>query len=82
MLTSTGDEPAVPHVTRDFKTATKHSKPCLLSCDSDRPKDAVSNDPGTDRAVTLREGGIAVLCEALVVGGREGLKGSPALCDA
>ena len=73
------EEAPVPHVTRDLRTATKHSMPCLLSWASERPIVDESTEPGTERAVVVNEGGTEVEPCLLFVGVRAGLEGSPPL---
>ncbi len=51
---------AVPQATKDLRTATRHSKLCLLSCCSVSPRPEVSRDPGTESAVVLNDGGTAL----------------------
>lgn len=74
------EEAPVLHVTRDLRTAARHSMPCLLSWTSERPIVDESTEPGTERAVVVNEGGReAELC-LLLVGVRAGLEGSLPLC--
>jgi len=73
------EEAPVLHVTRDLRTAAKHSMPCLLSWASERPIVDESTEPGTERAVVANEGGMEVEPCLLFVGVKAGLEGSPPL---
>jgi hypothetical protein len=76
---SAADLPVVvPQATRDFKTATKHSKPCLRSCCSDRPMFEVSKEPETLSVLVFSGGGRLLFC-AFEVGPTDGLMGSACL---
>lgn len=71
----------VPQVTRDFRTVTRQSSPCLLSWFSERPKEEASIDPATDSAEVLSDGGTVILCPLDDVGVRAGLFWSlPLVC--
>jgi hypothetical protein len=81
------EEAPVLHVTRDLRTATKHSMPCLLSWASERPIVDESTEPGTERAVVVSEGGMELELCLLFAGVRAGLEGSlpfgcgPVVCE-
>ena len=80
-------EAPVLHVTRDLRTATRHSIPCLLNWASERPIVDESTEPGTERAVVVNEGGTEAEPCLLFVGVRAGLEGSlplgcgPVVCE-
>jgi hypothetical protein len=80
-------EAPVPHVTRDLRTAAKHSMPCLLNWASERPIVVGSTEPGTERAMVVKEGGTEPEPCLLFVGVMAGLEGSlplgcgPVVCE-
>jgi hypothetical protein len=65
----------VPHATRDFKTATRHSRLRRFRCGSVVPKLDVSTPPVPASAFVLSAGGTAFPL-GFVCGGRPGLDGS------
>jgi hypothetical protein len=73
------EEAPVPHVTRDLRIVTKHSMLCLLSWGSESPIVDKSTEPGTERALVVKEGGTVPGPCLLLVGVRAGLDGSLAL---